>query len=265
MKLLIFGAAALGAALAPRVHAQVSAPTTLSENSALVAITTGTGQFASVGAYRIAFSAPARYVITPLGGNVTASSGQYSYERTATNRARLVLNETADRSFVLTLAFSTPTSASYALTAQTGGQSGSFVLENAPIECGLTNMSMRAQVPAGAGVVQGLVIDRRTRVLIRAAGPALAAFGVNGTLSNPRLAVTFGSLPIGSNDDWASTISNYDAVREAAMKAGAFPFNFGSRDAALVLDLGPGVYTCSVSGDASTSGEVLVEIYRVPD
>ena len=65
-------------------------------------------------------------------------------------------------------------------------------------------------------------------------------------------------------DDWSSTVSGYDSVHEAELKTGAFPFVFGSRDAAIVLDLNAGNYTCIITGDPGTSGEVLVEVYRVP-
>ena len=47
------------------------------------------------------------------------------------------------------------------------------------------------------------------------------------------------------------------------MSVGAFPLAPG-KDAALVLDLSPGVYSAVVSGVNNTAGVALVEIYEVP-
>ena len=38
----------------------------------------------------------------------------------------------------------------------------------------------------------------------------------------------------------------------------------GSKDAALVLDLAPGIYTAQVSGEGDTTGVALAEIYETP-
>jgi hypothetical protein len=125
-------------------------------------------------------------------------------------------------------------------------------------------MSVRAQVLGPSPVISGLVVDSPCRVLVRVAGPALTAFGVSGTLANPRLSLMAGNTAIVTNDDWSSSISSYDAVREAGTKAGAFPFLFGSKDAGFVVDLTAGNYSCIISGDPGTTGEVLLEVYRVP-
>ena len=102
--------------------------------------------------------------------------------------------------------------------------------------------------------------------VIRVAGPALAAFGVPGTLANPKFSVraSSDSSLIAANDDWTSTTSNQAAVQTAQSSTGAFPFPVGSRDAAVVLDLPRGGYTAAITGDAGTSGEVIMEVYLVP-
>jgi hypothetical protein len=129
---------------------------------------------------------------------------------------------------------------------------------------GMINLSMRALLPANGQIIPGLVLDSPCRVLIRVAGPALRGFGVTNPLPNPKVSLMAGTTPILTNDDWAGSSTNYDAVRAAATASGAFPFEFGSRDAALVADLPAGNYTCVISGDADSSGEVMVEVYRVP-
>src|SRR5205085_925249 len=52
-----------------------------------------------------------------------------------------------------------------------------------------------------------------------------------------------------------------DAVTMQAV--GAFPLTPGSKDAVLVVTLGPGNYTAQVSGAGGTSGVALLEVYDV--
>jgi hypothetical protein len=97
------------------------------------------------------------------------------------------------------------------------------------------------------------------RLLIRAVGPGLASFGVEGTLADPRLAI----VPLGktftvaSNDNWDGSAS----LSAAFARAGAFALPAGSKDAALLVRLPPGGYTVQVSGAGNTTGTALVEIY----
>lgn len=257
------------AAMAPLLSAQDNAPASLAGKSAVVVISNGSGDFASVGGYRISFSPTSpSYAVVPLSKTVSASGGAYSYDKTAPTTGRLTLTDTASGAVVTeTLSFTSCTSAVYSIAAPAGSQSGTFVMEDVTAPCirvGLINLSARTHVADRSPVIPGLVLDSAARVLIRAAGPALAEFGVTAPLPNPKLSLMLGDRAIVTNDDWTSTISNYDAVCEAAKSAGAFPFRFGSRDAALVADLAAGCYTCLITGAPGTSGEVLLEIYRVP-
>jgi len=100
------------------------------------------------------------------------------------------------------------------------------------------------------------------QVLIRAAGPALAAapFNVAGALADPTLQVLRGATQVGQNDNWGTPAANATTVAAAATRAGAFPFRAGSDDAALVATLTPGAYSVVVGGG---TGTVLAEIYEV--
>ncbi len=125
---------------------------------------------------------------------------------------------------------------------------------------GLVNLSTRAAVTADAPLISGFVIAPGTdrTVLIRAAGPALAAFGVTGTLADPVLTLYRDGTAVASNDNWLAT----DAATIAA--AGAFAFSTDSKDAALVTTLAPGAYTAQVAGNlssANAAGLVLLEVY----
>jgi hypothetical protein len=100
-------------------------------------------------------------------------------------------------------------------------------------------------------------------VLIRAAGPALAGYGVAGTLAEPVLKIFSGAQELASNAGW-TTAPNLAELRAAAASTGAFAFAEGSKDSALLVTLGPGGYTIQVSGANRTSGVALVEVYEVP-
>ncbi len=127
----------------------------------------------------------------------------------------------------------------------------------------LINVSARTQVGLGADVlIAGFVIAGGTSktVVIRAVGPTLAAFGVPGTLIDPKLDVYSGSTVIHTNDNWGGDA----AVSAAFASVGAFALTNASRDAAVVVTLPPGNYTAQVSGVGNTTGVALVEVYEVP-
>jgi uncharacterized protein (DUF1800 family) len=130
----------------------------------------------------------------------------------------------------------------------------------------LMNLSTRAQVQTGSQIViSGLVIAPGTavrKVLVRAAGPALGEFGVQGVLTDPVVSLlNSNNAVIASNDNWGDG-GRAPAVSAAATAAGAFSFsNFSSKDAGLLVDLAPGSYTLQVSGAGNSSGVALVEVY----
>jgi peroxiredoxin len=130
----------------------------------------------------------------------------------------------------------------------------------------LVNLSCRARVGTGADIlIAGFVVQgtERRRLLIRAVGPTLASLGVAGTLADPRLEIIAAgsSTPVASNDNWDASLAPVMAG------AGAFALTPSSRDAALVVTLGPGSYTAQVSGvgtGTAAQGVALVEVYDLP-
>jgi arylsulfatase A-like enzyme/predicted RecA/RadA family phage recombinase len=143
----------------------------------------------------------------------------------------------------------------------------------------LVNASTRAFVGTGAAVlIPGIAVSGsgNAGLLVRAAGPALAKFGLSGVLADPVITVYRGNEVVGLNDDWGvaqtsqyaaaqSLPSPVAALNAAAQAVGAFPFDSGSRDAALLITLPGGTnYTVQVSGKNNTSGTALVEFYLVP-
>jgi uncharacterized protein (DUF1800 family) len=130
----------------------------------------------------------------------------------------------------------------------------------------LMNLSTRAVVGTGAnGLFSGLSVapgGGARRVLIRAVGPGLAAFGVAGALADPAIAVLDSAgrqIAGGANDNWET--AGAAALTAAFGQAGAFPLAASSRDAALLLDVAPGNYTIQVNGVGGATGAALVEVY----
>ena len=94
------------------------------------------------------------------------------------------------------------------------------------------------------------------KVLIRAVGPALSAFGLASPLPNPAIKIYQGANLIAQNDDW----SKDDAAEISRL--GAFAFTAGSKDAALLTTLAPGAYTAQIADPSGTgTGVALAEIY----
>jgi hypothetical protein len=133
------------------------------------------------------------------------------------------------------------------------------VFSTAGTDARLVNLSSRARVGSGTdALIVGFVVDGPKSVLVRAAGPALSAFGVTGTLADPRIAlVAPGSDFALANDNW----SQGGLAPDLFARLGAFPFQTASLDAALVASLTPRSYTATITGANSTAGIALVEAY----
>lgn len=132
----------------------------------------------------------------------------------------------------------------------------------------LINISALSRVAAGSHIlIAGFVVGGTTAktVLIRASGPALAAFGVAGTLPDPSLSLYQSSGGVStllqSNVNWGGSAQ----IAAAAASVGAFSWGAAATaDSALLVTLPPGVYTAQVSGASGDSGAALIEVYDVP-
>lgn len=127
----------------------------------------------------------------------------------------------------------------------------------------LSNLSTRAST-AGSALIVGFVVggDAAKSMLIRAVGPALEQFGVQGPLTAARLEIYRGTTLIASGEQWAARPGgDVAAIVEAATRVGAFALPSSSRDAALLLSLAPGDYSAVVSGVGGATGVALVEVY----
>lgn len=203
----------------------------------------------------------------PLAANTGWGNAPELAQAAATVGAFPLAAGSADSALVATLAPGAYTAVATAANAQPGvGLVEIYDLSPATAGARLVNLSARANVGAGdATLIAGLVVrgDAPKRVLVRAAGPALAAFGITGVLARPQLALLAGGTAVATNAGWAAS-PDTASLADAARRAGAFAFPAGSADAALLATLVPGAYTAQVTGADGASGAALLEIYEVP-
>jgi hypothetical protein len=205
----------------------------------------------------------------PLARNVGWSGGG-STDALVASAARVgafaLTPGSADSALIATLAPGTYSAVIGSADARIGvGLVEAYDLSAATPGQRINNLSIRAVAGSDADtLIVGLVVEGTTsqRYLVRAVGPGLTAFGVEGALARPQLAVFSGSNEIARNVGW-STSANATVLAETAAAAGAFPLAAGSADSALLLTLAPGPYTAQVSGLAGTTGVALVEVYEV--
>ena len=137
-----------------------------------------------------------------------------------------------------------------------------------PAEQALVNISTLAHVTAeNDTLVSGFVISGNAprTVLVRAAGPTLAQFGVTDAITNPSLVVYQNGKVIASNSAWAPTDDAAIRLNSAFNRTGAFRFlDKSSSDAAVLLTLAPGAYTVAVKSGNAQPGATLLEVYDVP-
>jgi hypothetical protein len=152
--------------------------------------------------------------------------------------------------------------------AAPGDMSGVVLVEaydsaTADTSARLINASARAFVGTGDDVlIPGFVIagEGTVRMIVRAVGPGLTAFGVPGVLDDPQITLYSGSTAVATNDDWGNAASATE-VASVSAQTGAFALQAGSKDAVLLVSLSAGAYTAVVRGAGLTTGTVLMEVY----
>jgi hypothetical protein len=120
----------------------------------------------------------------------------------------------------------------------------------------LSNLSVLTALAPAEVLTVGFTLQGGDKsVLVRAAGPALAALGVPETLADPRLALFHGQTQLAANDNWSGDAG----VAATGAAVGAFPFaGTQSLDAALVSTVDGGR---SVQVSGTSAGAVIVEVY----
>jgi len=175
------------------------------------------------------------------------------------------------------------TSSALALTLQPGlysfvvrGQnasSGVVLLEVYEIDdtspSRFVNISTRAYAATGNGAAfAGFVVAGNTpkKILMRALGPTLSAFGVQDAdlLKDPTIELhdaSHGNVVIASNDNWQENANASDVIASGA-RVGATPMaDSDTKSAALLMTLPPGAYSFVARGTNDSAGVVLIEVY----
>jgi subtilisin family serine protease/outer membrane protein assembly factor BamB len=128
----------------------------------------------------------------------------------------------------------------------------------------ISNLSVLTTL-SGAGdaftlgyVVGGARTSGTKPLVIRAAGPALGALGVGGTLDDPKIELFAGSAKTSENDNWGGGSD----LSAAFTSVGAFPFaTAASKDAAVSTSLTTRDNSVKVSVAGSGTGLVIAEVY----
>lgn len=213
---------------------------------------------ASATSYTIIGAAGDAFVITVTG--TTADAGKGTVDASGT------ISGTTDNNARIAGTVQAATAAINVSVTPAAGAALTFVGANNDARADTErffNISTRSQTGTAAGtLIVGFVIagDKPKPVLVRAVGPTLGSFGVNGALSGARLEVFRGSTSLAIGNDWGAG-TTADAIAAAATRVGAFALPANSKDAALLLTLAPGDYSAVVTGQAGATGIGLVEVY----
>jgi Domain of unknown function (DUF4394) len=194
--------------------------------------------------------------VGPLGVDTSDQVGFDISQGTGVAYASLTVGGTA-RLYTISLANGVATLVgSIGTTASLAGET--VVGLAVPTATRLLNISTRGVVGTGDDVLIGGFISRGGgRLLLRAIGPSLGAFGVPSPLPDPVLTLKdVNGVTLATNDDWQSS----QAAEITA--AGGAPTN--SAESAILTSLPAGNYTGVVSGKGGATGVALVEIYQLP-
>jgi hypothetical protein len=122
----------------------------------------------------------------------------------------------------------------------------------------LANLSTRGFINTGDDVmIGGFIIggNEPAKILVRAIGPTLTDFGIQGALADPTLELHDSNGSTINNDDWRET-------QEGEIIATTIPPD-KDREPAIIATLVPGNYTAVVRGKNNTTGIGLVEAYNL--
>ncbi len=196
--------------------------------------------------------------LVDASGKVVASNDNWNVAGQQIASYGLAPEDAHEAALVVSLA---PGAYSAILSDKNGGSGiGLFELYDLDVDLGrVANISTRCRVESGDNVmIGGFILNGfiSEKVITRALGPSLAAFGVSDALSDPSLELydSNGTL-VGSNDNWQSTQSSEITATNLAPS--------DSREAAMVTTLAPGAYSSVVRGVNGATGVALIEVYAL--
>jgi hypothetical protein len=194
--------------------------------------------------------------VGPLGVDTSAQVGFDISQGTGVAYASLTVGGTAG---LYTINLANGAATLVGNIGNAGSLSGETIVDIAvPTATRLLNISSRGRVGTGDDVLIGGFINRGGgRIVLRAIGPSLSAFGVTNPLPDPVLTLKdVNGNTLATNDDWQSSQGGDITA------TGLAPTN--NLESAILTSLPAGNYSGVVSGKGSATGVALVEIYQLP-
>ncbi len=218
-----------------------STPTSTSSTTTSTTTTSGTASTSSTTSSTASTSGTTTSSTTSTATSSTTSTGTASTASTSTG----------------TTSGSTPSSTSSTTSTTTSTPAVTVA------EARLSNVSVRATAGSGAKTLTvGFVVrgSAAKTVLIRGVGPTLGSFGVSGALSDPVLSLYSSTQRLATNAGW-QTSPDATRIADTGRQVGAFAFNNGSLDSAILPSLSDGAYTAQITSASAGSGSALLEVY----
>ncbi len=153
-------------------------------------------------------------------------------------------------------------------SAEWADVNGNGIPDNSESEGNFVNISTRAYVTDGNGIMIGGIVVEGTNpmlVLVQGVGSELGEdpFGMGDALLDTEIALYQGDNEIASNDDWDSEATAASDIGDAQVVTGSFVLESGGKSSAILMELDPGAYTVLLNGKDGASGVGLVEVYNV--
>ena len=193
-------------------------------------------------------------------GDQAADSSGYGEGQSFMGSTVVVTDGSGNAAFDVTFRFPTGAQSLSATATDPDGNTSEFSQAFQPVGpppvSQLLNISTRMQVLTDSNVLIGGFIvtgSAPKNVIVRAIGPSLGNFGVQGALANPTLELHEPDGTVISNDDWK------DDQQADIEGTGLAPSD--DLESAIVGTLAPGLYTAIVAGTNGTTGIGLVEAY----
>jgi uncharacterized delta-60 repeat protein len=130
------------------------------------------------------------------------------------------------------------------------------------------NVSTRLPVGTDDNVlIEGFIVQgpagSTKKIIVRATGPSLAAFGITDALANPTLEIHDASnATIATNNDWKITqVGGLITGDQSAEIASSMLAPTDDLEPAIIANLAPGSYTAVVRGLGNTTGTGVVDAY----
>lgn len=189
---------------------------------------------------------------TQMGGIITSD------QVAEINASKVAPTNAAESAIVANL-----TPASYTAVVRGAGNSvGTAVVDAFDLSSGsaakLANVATRGLIQPGAGLLIGgfIVQNGSVKIVVRAIGPSLAAFGIANALPDTTLQLRDqnGNI-VRENDDWQSDPQQAQQLQSVGLQ----PTN--NLEAALIQTIAPGQYTAQVRGKPETTGTGVVQVY----